>query len=96
MITRDDIVRLGELARLKIAEADIGKLQKDLGAIVDYVSELQKVAPEQLPDESTLNVLRSDTNPHASGQYTERLLASVPKRSGNYLVVKKIIDNGKH
>jgi len=95
MISREDIENLAGLARLSLTEAEKDKLQKDMGSILGYISELSKapVGSEVKRDYYTKNVLREDDNPNTPGEYREDILAEAPKRTGNYFAVKKILDN---
>ncbi len=39
-ITRDDVLKVAHLAELKVAEAEVAPLVKQLGGIVDFVAQL--------------------------------------------------------
>jgi aspartyl-tRNA(Asn)/glutamyl-tRNA(Gln) amidotransferase subunit C len=43
MLTKKDLEHLAELARIDLKEGEEEKLQKDLGAILDYFKELQEL-----------------------------------------------------
>ncbi len=93
MITRDEIVKLANLSRLKLSEEEIAHMQKDMGAILAYVDKL-KEAPiaESGPIMSVnKNVLREDANPHAGGAFTQKLIDLAPKKEGTLFKVKKIL-----
>lgn len=42
-ITREEIIHLAELSRLKLNEEEISKLGKDLDAILSYIEQLNEV-----------------------------------------------------
>ena len=69
-------------------------LSKDIEAILDYVSELTEIAVEEPESEAgrLKNVMREDGTPHASGMFTEDLLAASPNSDKNYFKVKKILE----
>ena len=96
MLSKQDIDKLALLARLGLSEEEKAGLQKDLSAILGYVGELEKATvsfSDQLVDPNlATNVMREDGEPHAARAYTEALLANDPKRQGDYLVVKAIIE----
>jgi aspartyl-tRNA(Asn)/glutamyl-tRNA(Gln) amidotransferase subunit C len=95
MITREEVDKLANLARLDITDSEKDKLQRDLESILDYVNLLNEV---QVPDEAegfdtalVRNVMRSDDNAYESRTYTDKLVAEFPARSGNFLKVKQIL-----
>jgi aspartyl-tRNA(Asn)/glutamyl-tRNA(Gln) amidotransferase subunit C len=92
MISKDDVKKLANLARIKLADGEEEKLVEDMGNILGYVEQIQKVSGS-LPQEKldVRNVLREDANPHETGIHTEALLAEAPQREGEYVKVKKIL-----
>lgn len=100
MISRDEIVKLANLSRLKLSEEEITRMQGEMTAILAYVDKL-KSAPVALeamgaPVMSTnKNVLREDANTHAPGVFTDKLIALAPKKEetkdGKFVKVKKIL-----
>ena len=96
MIDAGTIKRLAELARIELSPEESAKIQKDVGSILDYVSEL-KNAPigDVVNDKEHINIFREDTNPHESGDYTDKILAEAPKQDDGYFVVKQIMEEKK-
>ena len=96
MLSKQDIDKLATLARLGLSDEEKTGLEKDLTAILGYVSELEKATAgfsDQLIDPNlTVNAMREDREPHEPRVYTDALLANAPKRQGDYLVVKAIIE----
>jgi len=96
MISADDVKKLARLSRLALTDEEAEKLADDMGSILAYVDTLRKVSLPAKPRGSVyfdeVNVMREDGEPHESGMYTEELLAQAPRREGNYLKVKKIIE----
>jgi aspartyl-tRNA(Asn)/glutamyl-tRNA(Gln) amidotransferase subunit C len=97
MITREEVLKLAALSRLKLSEEEVAKMQADMGSILAYVDTL-KSAPtaETGPALSTnRNVLRDDANAHEGGIFTDRLIALAPKKEktaeGRFVKVKKIL-----
>ena len=98
MITREDIQKLAELSRIKLAPQEQESLRTQIDAILGYIDQIKKAAQvksagaDSVPEVGALfNVMREDVNPHKSGEFTEKLLKSAPAREGNYLKVKKIL-----
>jgi len=95
MIDDKTIDNLAGLARLALAKEEKDKLAKDLESILGYVSEL-KNAPDadHLPAGYFLeNVMREDEVVNKPGEFTEDILAEMKNTDGQYLKVKKILDN---
>jgi aspartyl-tRNA(Asn)/glutamyl-tRNA(Gln) amidotransferase subunit C len=42
-ITRDDVLHVARLARLEIPDGDVGKIQEQLGAILDAVGKVSEL-----------------------------------------------------
>ena len=87
MISGEEIKNLASLARIEVSEQETEKLQRDLGAILDYVGELKNANAGEmsLPAEAlaeageNYNNLREDKN----------ALQSLEK--GEWVKVKKIL-----
>jgi aspartyl-tRNA(Asn)/glutamyl-tRNA(Gln) amidotransferase subunit C len=96
MITIEDIQKLAELSRIKIAPEEQESLRSDIQSILGYVDQIKKaevaVDTKQTSNIDDLhNVFREDGEPHESGIFTEKILSSAPDREENYLKVKKIL-----
>jgi aspartyl-tRNA(Asn)/glutamyl-tRNA(Gln) amidotransferase subunit C len=92
---REKVLNLAKLARIKLSDSEAENLSKDLELILGYVAEVKEISTDnrQLTTDNfpNKNVMREDGEPHESGVYTERLLKEAPARSGNYIMVKKIL-----
>jgi len=95
MISREEVLQLAELARLKVADAEVAGLQKDISNILEYVGQISQVSVEK--EKATpfnYNVMREDV-PRAVGDTMggkeEALRAAFPKKENNYNIVRKII-----
>ncbi len=90
----EDILALGELARIELSSVEVERFSKDIEAILGYVASVRGLA-EGISSEPKLgviaNVFREDENPHEPGLYTEDLLNLAPSRKGQYVEVKKIL-----
>ena len=88
-----DIEHLAGLARIAVSDDEKKILQHDLEEILAYVSQVTNVVAEiGGPTVGELrNVMRDDSEPHASGIFTEAMLVQAPSREGNRFLVKKIL-----
>lgn len=93
-LTRDEVVHVARLARLRLGDEEIAHLQHDLANILDAFEALQALdtgAGEPFtPLDDHLAPLRDDVvrNPPA----TDDLLAVAPDRHGRLFHVPKIIE----
>lgn len=94
MISREEVLAIAHLARLRLSEEEIELFQKDLGEMLEYVRQLQEVdttglAPMSHP-QSLRNVLREDV----VGQSlpVDEALKNAPEREGDFFKVPKVID----
>lgn len=88
-----DVEHLAGLARIAVSHEEKEILQRDLGEILEYVSQITKATAELgAPIVGELhNVMREDNNPHEPGIFTEDILKQAPMREGNRVLVKKIL-----
>jgi aspartyl-tRNA(Asn)/glutamyl-tRNA(Gln) amidotransferase subunit C len=96
MISRDDVKKLADLARIEVSGAELESLAGDMEAILDYVGQVSSFAShsesDSIADDMNVNVLREDDNPNPSGAYSKELIAEFPDKEGDYLKVKKILN----
>lgn len=93
MIGKSHIEKLAALSRIEVSEAEKDILAKDMESIIGYVSQIQEAvsqAPEKEAGELR-NVMREDKDPHASGAYTDEIMAEVPEKENGYVKVKQIL-----
>jgi aspartyl-tRNA(Asn)/glutamyl-tRNA(Gln) amidotransferase subunit C len=93
MLKKEDIEKLAQLARLNIPDNEKESLRKEVDSILGYVGEIQKISGSDIgtPSGTIKNVMRNDGEPHISGEFTEELIASAPRRQDNFVKVKKIL-----
>ncbi len=82
MISSDEIKKLGLLSRIKITNSEAQELQKDLGAILDYVGQLKKAPAKEIEVSKTIsNVFRED----------EPIKDESEVKKGEHIRVKRIL-----
>ena len=95
MISPEEIEGLAALARLKLREGEAESLRKDISDILGYVGQISALEPsatEGLPPLRNVlreDIVRSEDDPLAGTR--EALLEALPRRDGDFAVVKKII-----
>ena len=95
MITTAELEHLAVLARIKLTEEDKKSLGKEFDSILGYVDQLKK-APVTLDAEGRVgmvrNVMRQDVVKSTSPEEREGLLNEAPDREGEFIAVKKMIE----
>lgn len=94
-ITRDDVLKLASLSKIKLRDDEIDRFVTELDEIVKYVEHIDSVDVNGLQptDQVTglVNVMRPDeaTDYEAS---PDELLKNIPARDGRHIKVKRILD----
>lgn len=96
MISREDIERLGQLARLNLSESEKEALTADISHILGYVGQVAAVSQEVGEPTAGVhrNIMREDAVRDAQDPLVgkeEAVRAQFPTREGNFNVVRKII-----
>ncbi|OGZ42185.1 MAG: hypothetical protein A3C80_04400 [Candidatus Ryanbacteria bacterium RIFCSPHIGHO2_02_FULL_45_43] len=96
MISKDEIKHLAILTRLELSDREVEEFQKDLTAIIDYVSELRSIHVEGvLPmthAEPLFNIMREDACKEPSGKTVQQLTNSFPDAKDGYLKVSRVFE----
>lgn len=93
-LSREDILRLAELARLGLSEAEVDEFSSELSAILQYVEQLSSVDVNDLEPTSQVTGLTNVTRPdeiRSYGYTPDELLKNVPDVENNYIKVKRMI-----
>lgn len=93
-ITREDILKLAQLARIDVSDQEVDEFSGELSAILQYVEQLADVDISGLEPTSQVtglvNVTRKDAIKHYGYEPAE-LLNNVPAVEQNQLKVKRMI-----
>ena len=93
-LTPDQVRQIAHLARLELTEAELVVLAPQLGAIVDYMAQLQQVPTDGVePLAHALpiqNVFRDDEP--ADSLPVDEALANAPARRGPYYAVPAVLE----
>lgn len=93
MLTRTDIDHLAALARIAVPDEEKDRLVKDLGGVLDYISELNELDIEITAEDragALRNVMRDDAEPNPGGTYTPAILENAPDKKDGYVKVRQI------
>ena len=93
-ITKDQVLKLAQLARLKLTEAEVDKYTSELDSILEYVSLLDEADTEGLEPTSQVtglvNVFREDKVREQEATPKE-LLQRAPESKDGYIKVRRML-----
>lgn len=93
-LSRDDVRKVADLARLKLSDGELDSLANDLRAIVGYVEILNEVDTTGITPMvhavELQNVLRPDVRIESLPR--DAALSNAPKTDGEHFLVPPIID----
>ena len=94
-ISRDEVKKVANLARLELNESEIIQHAEQLEKILGYINQLEKINTENIPCTTRAievpNVLRNDEKKVCSN--TKELLDLAPSRENKFYKVPKIIND---
>lgn len=96
MLSKEDVIKIARLARLKLTDAEIEKYQKDLSSFLDYAEQLQKIntdGVEPLYQVTGLeHVVRQDQVQVSDSKLIEKLVKASPQgQEENQYLVKNVL-----
>ena len=93
-ITKEEVKKVANLARLELDENEISNHAKQLEKILDYIRQLEKIDTNDVPSTTraieVTNVFRKDQKENSD--CIEELLELGPSREDKYFKVPKIIN----
>lgn len=93
-LTREDVLKLAQLARLELSEAEIESFTSELTEILQYVEQLQSVDVKELKPTNQVtgltNVMRPDET-RDYGYQAADLLKNVPSVKDGQIKVKRML-----
>lgn len=93
-LTRAEVLKLANLAKLPLAEDEIEQFTKEINEILGYVEQLQKVDVAGLEPTYQVTGLERVTRPDEVVNYgpsPKELLANVPTTENSYIKVKRVL-----
>ncbi|MDG2052110.1 MAG: Asp-tRNA(Asn)/Glu-tRNA(Gln) amidotransferase subunit GatC [Myxococcota bacterium] len=93
-ISRKDVERTAELARIDLSESEVEGLTRDLDRILEHAQQLAMLETEGIEPTAHALPLPTPTRPDrpASPMDPERALGNAPLREGSAFVVPKVLD----
>ena len=93
-LTKEEVLKLAKLARLKLSEVEVAKYTEELGEILNYVELLSKVDTSDLKPTNQVTGLHSVYRKDEVVEYQAKpkeLLNQAPDSQNGYIKVKRMI-----
>ncbi|HEU5004613.1 MAG TPA: Asp-tRNA(Asn)/Glu-tRNA(Gln) amidotransferase subunit GatC [Candidatus Saccharimonadales bacterium] len=93
-LTREDVLKLAHLSRLKLSEEEIEKFRSELSGILSYVEQLDEVDVADLAPTYQVTGLKNVTRKDEVKDYgykIETLLSNAPAIQDNQFKVKRVL-----
>jgi len=92
-LSKKEIEKIAELARIELTDAEIKKLTGELSQILDYFDKLKELDTSGvdlgLAESENTNTTREDKPVKSSKQ--DKILKNAPAREGRYFKVKSVL-----
>jgi aspartyl-tRNA synthetase len=94
MISREEVMHVARLARLRLSESEIRRYQKDLNSILTYVESLEDLDTEGIPPMSHVLDIKNMWKDDRSSRKRSPgdLLLNAPMKEKDYFKVPKILE----
>lgn len=93
-LSREEVRRVAELARLEFSDEEEARMADEMSRILDYVDKLEELDTSGVPPMSHVldvtNVYRADEVERRIDQ--EQALEPAPESENGYFVVPKVVD----
>ena len=94
-MTKEEVLHLSDLARIKLTDAEVTEFNTEIDAILGYVSIIDDIVADGSLAKVVgpiHNVFREDEVTNEPSSHTADLVAEFPDKKDNYLHVKKILN----
>jgi len=95
MLLKKEVEHIAKLARISLTQEEIGKFQKELSSILDYIEKLKEVDVEQAKPTSHSvsieNVMREDEYASQTPELKKKLIEKFPDAEKGCLKTKSIL-----
>ena len=94
-ITREEVLHVARLARLALADAEADRLREQLGKLLDYMKQLDRLDTRDVVPTSHAVEMGTPFREDVVRPFGDReaLLANAPDRQGDFFRVPRIIED---
>ena len=93
MLTREQVLKIAQLSRIALSEAEVEKFRKELSTVLDYVEDLKNVNTDGIGEvfevTGLVNVQREDKVVDHGNR--EEIFSQAPEMKDGYFKVKAIL-----
>ena len=90
----EEIEHIAKLARLKLNDSEEVKFTQEIGAILNYIDELEELKNEEIEPISQIanlkNITRQDEITNQNNR--ENLLSNAPEKNNGFIKVKQVFE----
>jgi len=94
MLSKEGVKHVARLARIRLTEEELQKMQGELVKILDYIEKLKELDVENLePTTHSIllkNVFREDKPEKKSKEEGEKLIQLSPQKEGRFIKIKSV------
>lgn len=94
-LTKEQVQRVADLARIEITEAEKEKFAEELSAVLGYIEQLQEVDTKDILATNQVtglvNVTREDIIENCDEETRKKILAAAPMKERDYIKVKAVL-----
>lgn len=93
-ISRDEVLKLAKLSKIKLSGGQIDKFAEELNAIVKYVEQIDSTDTNGVEPTDQVTGLKNIMRPDKIMDYKETpagLLKNAPSKEKNYIKVKRVL-----
>jgi len=93
-LTREDVLKLAKLSRLRLSDEEIEKYQAELSELIEYVEQLKNVDTDELEPTNQVTGLKNVWREDEIKDYgftQDDLLKNAPATEGKLLKVKRML-----
>ena len=86
--------RIASLARLRVEDGEVPRLQAELNSILGWIEQLNEVNVDGIEPLTGAQqmALKMRDDVVTDGGYPDKILANAPERAGDYFVVPKVVE----
>lgn len=99
MLSSEEVLRIAELAKIKISEGDVERYQKDLSAILDFIGTLSKLPAREKSEHSQMmaleSIFRKDEERAQEIEKGPKLVDTAPEHKNGFVLSPHILNKDK-
>jgi aspartyl-tRNA(Asn)/glutamyl-tRNA(Gln) amidotransferase subunit C len=93
-LTKEQVAKVARLARIKLSDDELGRMQGEINGILHWIDQLQQVKTdgvENFSDRQGRAMPEREDNV-CDGDYVESVLANAPESAHNMFAVPKVVE----